>query len=251
MGPRVGYQRSHIKYRPHRHRLALALDVYCRPLDLATFTDVSRSRVCSLNRIVSPVRRVARLDPRGRVDGVTDHGEVEPAAAADVAGHAPCPSAIPIPISSSPPSRSRAHAVDLERGLERASAWSRSAPGSAEHGQQAVADELVDVAAVRGDHRHGELEEAVERRRPPRAARCRSASAVKSRMSTNIIVTSASSRRGHGPVAQDLVGDLGGRGRCRARAPVPLRAHLRSVTSRAIAEMPDDAPRAGPDRRQP
>ena len=67
------------------------------------------------------------------------------------------------------------------------------APGGPEHRQQPVADELVDAAAVVVDDRDDLLEQTALIAATTSSAGVRSANDVKSRMSTNMIVTSTCS----------------------------------------------------------
>ena len=132
------------------------------------------------------------LDAGGGVDGVADHRELDPPAAADRAGH----------------HRARVHPdPDLEPALVVAANRARRRPArrdralgvigeqvrGPEHGQQPVADELVRVAAVPREDGNDELVEGVELGHDLARALACSANAVKSRMSRNSIVTSTSS----------------------------------------------------------
>ena len=103
-----------------------------------------------------------RLDPGRDVDGVADDAEVEPPAAADRArDDLPGVDADPDPEAPRP-----AVAVDRaaisQRGADSPVGVVGVGLRRPEHGQQPVALELVDVAAVAGDHRHDDLEQRVE-----------------------------------------------------------------------------------------
>ncbi len=66
------------------------------------------------------------------------------------------------PIPNSSPCSEFVLAGDLDRGGQRLVGMIGLAPRGAEHGQQAVADELVDAAAVVVDDRHDLLEQLVD-----------------------------------------------------------------------------------------
>src|SRR5205823_5398811 len=103
-----------------------------------------------------------RLDPCGYVDGVADDAELQSAAAPNVAS------------DDGPRVEADANAElageflldggrHLEGGCERLSGMVVLSARGAEDGEQAVADELIDVAAVRVDHRDDSLEQAIDR----------------------------------------------------------------------------------------
>src|SRR5829696_5893169 len=132
-----------------------------------------------------------RLGSRGDVDRVADHAEVEPSGAAHVPGHHR---------ARAQPDRHLDLAAELllrrvaerERRGQGAVRVAPLAARGAEHREQPVADELVDVAAVLVHDRHRALEQPVERRdHVLRVGAGRVG--VKSRMSRNIRVTSTSS----------------------------------------------------------
>ena len=117
--------------------------------------------VWSLNRIVSPVSRVA-ASMRAAVltaSPITVKSSRPPPPTFPATT---VPESMPMPISRSPWKRLARRARDRERGLEGADRRGRPAVRRTEHRQQPVADELVDVAAALGDDRDHELEQAVE-----------------------------------------------------------------------------------------
>ena len=68
-----------------------------------------------------------------------------------------------MPISISSPSSRRTASSMASAARSARAAWSRVALRCAEHGEHAVADELVDVAAVLVHDGHDDLEQAVQR----------------------------------------------------------------------------------------
>jgi len=103
-----------------------------------------------------------RLDPGGDVDGVADDAEVEPAGAADRPGDHGAG------VDADPDAEQIAVTVvdalgDPNRGANSTVRVVVEPLRRPEDGQQAVADELVDVSAVVGDDRHHGLKEPVDR----------------------------------------------------------------------------------------
>ena len=118
--------------------------------------------VWSLNRIVSPVSRVAD-SMRAAVltaSPITVKSSRPPPPTLPAIT---VPESMPMPISRSPWKRLARRARDRERRIEGQVRVVGLGRGRAEHGEQPVADELVDVAVALGDDRHHELEQAVER----------------------------------------------------------------------------------------
>ena len=102
------------------------------------------------------------LDPRGGVDGVADHREVDAPAAADGAGDDLAGVDADADLQPRRPVGEFTSSTMHARRLDRALGVVGLALGRAEHGDQPVADELVDVAAVLVDARHGGLEQLVQ-----------------------------------------------------------------------------------------
>ena len=95
-----------------------------------------------------------RLHPRGDIHGVADHRKLEPPGAADVTGDDAAG------VETDADQELAAvflgdGAFDLEGRGQCLVGVIGLAAGSAEDGEQAIADELVDVTAVLVDDRHG------------------------------------------------------------------------------------------------
>ncbi len=141
--------------------------VSCLPLS-STFTRSSRSGGEPLQQLLGSLGEQDRvaglpgggLDPRGHVDGIADHAELEPARPAHVPGDHRARVQADAELQ---PLRGVELADDLQRCGERLVGVILLAAGSAEHRQQAVADELVDPAAVVMDDRDDLLEQPVDR----------------------------------------------------------------------------------------
>src|SRR5919198_4891882 len=88
------------------------------------------------------------LDAGGGVDGIADHAELKSPRAPDIPGHNGSG------VEADPDLELalellRYRALDLERRRERLVGVIGLAPRRAEYGEQAIADELIDVAIVR------------------------------------------------------------------------------------------------------
>lgn len=117
--------------------------------------------MASVEQYVVPGQPGHLLNPRGRVDGVADDGELDAAAAADGAGHDGAgvdPEADP-----QPPVVDAVDGLDdLDRRVHGSVGVVGQPLGCAEDGQQPIPHELVGVPAVADDDRHDPLVEAVE-----------------------------------------------------------------------------------------
>ena len=125
----------------------------------------SRQPVARLGRQQQPIAGLAgrRLHARGYVHHVADHAEVEAAGAPDRSRHH---GSRVDPHAHAQLTRRAllGHAHDVQSGAESAVGVVAEHLRRAEHGEQAVADELVHMAAVASNGRHDRLEELVQAR---------------------------------------------------------------------------------------
>ena len=146
-----------------RDRLALALELHRGAVGEAAV--VAAQQAARRTRDQDDVAGLARglLDALRGVDRVADHGELDVPAASDRARHDDA--RVHADADLDLPAVGLAHdGGHLERRLDRPVGVVLQAPGRAEDAQQAVAEELVRVAAVAQQHRDDPAEEVVEPR---------------------------------------------------------------------------------------
>ena len=112
------------------------------------------STTSPVTRVISSTREAVLTTSPMTVNSTCPPPPIVPATTA--------PELTPIPISQAPAVLLAHRLGHLERGRDAAVGVVGQRVRRAEHGQQAVADELVGVGAVLGQHRHDELVERVE-----------------------------------------------------------------------------------------
>ena len=122
-----------------------------------------RARVASVHRTPSPVSFVSSSTRAATLTAspISVNSSLPPPPTVPASTR---PVLTPMPIRSSPPKASATLAVHVACGGQRAVGVVGVVLGHAEDAEQAVADELVRVPAVRLQHRHDDLEELVQAR---------------------------------------------------------------------------------------